>query len=160
MRRRVMLGGLVFALAAMGLVLAGGGAAKSQQEPFKVAFIYPGPHNDQGWSQAHDAGRLAIEKALGSKVQTTYKENVFSNAQVPQIVAGLVREGYQMIFGCSFGMFENGVNGQLYTKYPEVIFEQATGLADQEEPGRVLRRRRGHDLPLGDGRRSCEQEGR
>jgi basic membrane protein A len=128
MRRRVVLGGLVLVLATMGLVLAGGGAAKSEQDPFKVAFIYPGPHNDQGWSQAHDAGRLAIEKALGSQVQTTYKENVFSNAQVPQIVAGLVREGYQMIFGCSFGMFENGVNGQLYNKYPEVIFEQATGL--------------------------------
>ena len=33
-----------------------------------------------------------------------------------------------MIFGCSFGMFENGVNGQLYSKYPDVLFEQATGL--------------------------------
>ena len=33
-----------------------------------------------------------------------------------------------MIFGCSFGMFENGVNGQLYKKYPDVLFEQATGL--------------------------------
>ena len=74
-------------------------------------------------------------------MQTTYKENVFSNASVPQIVAGLVREGYDMIFGCSFGMFENGVNGQLYKKYPDVLFEQATGYADQEEPGGVLRRR-------------------
>ena len=33
-----------------------------------------------------------------------------------------------MIFGCSFGIFENGVNGQLYKKYPDVLFEQATGL--------------------------------
>ena len=32
-----------------------------------------------------------------------------------------------MIVGCSFGMFENGVNGQLYKKYPDVLFEQATG---------------------------------
>ena len=94
---------------------------------FKVAWIYPGPHNDGGWSQAHDAGRLAVEKALGSKVQTTYKENVFSNASVPQIVAGLVRDGYKMIFGTSFGMFELGVNGQLAAKYPNVLFEQATG---------------------------------
>ena len=83
-----------------------------------MAFIYPGPHDDGGWSQSHDRGRLAIEKALGDKVETTYKENIFSNAQVPQVVAGLVREGYDMIFGCSFGMFENGVNGQLYRKYP------------------------------------------
>ena len=121
------------------LVVAGAAAAaltatavtakpgKKQASPFKVAFIYPGPHNDGGWSQAHDAARLYVEKMLGSKVQTTYKENVFSNAQVPQIVAGLVRDGYQMIFGCSFGNFELGVNGQLYKKYPKVLFEQATG---------------------------------
>ena len=127
MRRRVALGGLVLVLATVGLVLAGAGAAKPEQDPYKVAFIYPGPHNDGGWSQAHDRGRLAIEKALGNKVETTYKENVFSNAQVPQIVAGLAREGYDMIFGCSFGMFENGVNGQLYEKYPDILFEQATG---------------------------------
>jgi basic membrane protein A and related proteins len=95
---------------------------------FKVAWIYPGPHNDGGWAQAHDAARLYVERMLGDKVQTTYKENVFSNAQVPQIVAGLVRDGYQMIFGCSFGNFELGVNGQLYQKYPNVLFEQATGL--------------------------------
>ena len=108
MRRKFVLGGLVLALAVTALALAGGGAARSEQEPFKVAFIYPGPHNDGGWSQAHERGRLAVEKALGSKVQTTYKENVFSNAQAPQIVAGLVRDGYDMIFGCTYGMFENG----------------------------------------------------
>ncbi|MEP7224996.1 MAG: BMP family ABC transporter substrate-binding protein [Actinomycetota bacterium] len=127
MRGKFILGGLVLALAVTALALAGGSAARSEQKPFKVAFIYPGPHNDGGWSQAHDTGRLAIEKALGDKVQTTYKENIFSNAQVPQVVAGLVREGSQMIFGCSLGNFEFGVNGLLYKKYPDVLFEQATG---------------------------------
>ena len=138
MRRKYVLAGLVVALAATGLVLAAAWptgspssivvSATPEQEPFKVAWIYPGPHNDGGWAQAHDDGRLYVEKALGSKVQTTYKESIFSNAQVPQVVAGLAREGYQMIFGASFGMFENGVNGQLYKKYPDVLFEQATGL--------------------------------
>lgn len=128
MKRRHAVLGLVVGLAAVTLVLAASVAASSKQSPFKVAFIYPGPHNDGGWSQAHEKGRLAVEKALGNKVETTYKENVFSNAQAPQIVAGLVREGYDMIFGCTYGMFENGVNGQLYKKYPDVLFEQATGL--------------------------------
>src|SRR5438067_5070346 len=32
-----------------------------------------------------------------------------------------------MIFGTSFGEFELGVNGQLWKKYPNVLFEQATG---------------------------------
>jgi basic membrane protein A len=127
MKRKFVLGGLVLTLAVTALALAGGGAARSEQDPFKVAFIYPGPHNDGGWSQSHDRGRLAVEKALGNKVETTYKESIFSNAQVPQVVAGLVREGYDMIFGTSFSMFEHG-NGQLYKKYPDVLFEQATGL--------------------------------
>src|SRR5438067_777712 len=113
-------------LTATSLTVTGGGAAKSQA-PFKVAWIYPGPHNDHGWSQAHDAGRLYVQKMLGSAVQTTYKESIFSNAQVPQVVAGLVRDGYKMIFATSFGMLEFGVNGQLHNKYPNVLFEQATG---------------------------------
>ncbi len=125
-RARLMLAGLLFvvALAVAGTVSAG---TASRAAVYKVAFIYPGPHNDGGWSQAHDAGRLYVQKMLGSKVQTTYKENVFSNASVPQIVAGLVRDGYNMIFATSFGMLEFGVNGQLWQKYPKVLFEQATG---------------------------------
>jgi len=128
--RKVVLGALVVCLAAATAALASLAAAKPAKHAkvFKVAWIYPGPHNDGGWSQAHDAGRLYVEKMLGGKVQTTYKENVFSNASVPQIVAGLVRDGYNMIFGASFGQFELGVNGQLYAKYPKVLFEQATGL--------------------------------
>ena len=127
MRRSYVVSALVLGIAALALALAGGGTAKPQATPYKVAWIYPGPHNDHGWSQAHDAGRLLVQKTLGSKVQTTYKENIFSNAQIPQVVAGLVRDGYKMIFGCSFGNFSNGANGQLYKKYPSVLFEEATG---------------------------------
>lgn len=128
MRKRIAVGLVVLGLgvAALGMTSSVGAKANA---PYKVAWIYPGPHNDGGWSQSHDKGRLLVQKKLGSaKVQTTYKENIFSNAQIPQVVAGLVREGNKMIFGASFGMFENGVNGQLYRKYPDVLFEQATGL--------------------------------
>jgi basic membrane protein A len=127
--RKFVLGALIACLVLAAASVAGLAAAKpgKKQGAFKVAWIYPGPHNDGGWSQAHDAGRLSVQKVLGDKVQTTYKENVFSNASVPQIVAGLVRDGYQMIFATSFGMLELGVNGQLWQKYPKVLFEQATG---------------------------------
>jgi basic membrane protein A and related proteins len=131
MRKTLVWIPLVLGLAAAALAVTGVGSAK-QQAPFKVAWIYPGPHNDHGWSQAHDAGRLYVQKMLGSAVQTTYKENISSNAQVPQVVAGLVRDGYKMIFATSFGMLENGVNGQLYKKYPNVLFEQATGTEIQK----------------------------
>jgi basic membrane protein A and related proteins len=130
-KRKHLLLGVVVLLGVASLALATSVSAK-QTSVFKVAWIYPGPHNDGGWSQAHDAGRLYVQKMLGSKVQTTYKENVFSNASVPQIVAGLVRDGYNMIFATSFGMLEFGVNGQLWKKYPKVLFEQATGIQVQK----------------------------
>jgi basic membrane protein A and related proteins len=124
--KRFAVGTAVLAAVGAALIFAAAGSG-AKSAPFKVAWIYPGPHNDHGWAQAHDAGRLYVEKKLGSRVQTTYKENIFSNAQIPQVVAGLVRDGYKMIFGCSFGNFSNGVNGQLYQKYPDVLFEEATG---------------------------------
>jgi basic membrane protein A len=126
-KKRMAVGTALLAAVGAALVFAAAGSG-AKSAPYKIAWIYPGPHNDQGWSQSHDNGRLYIEKKLGNKVETTYKENIFSNASVPQVVAGLARDGYQMIFGASFGMFENGVNGQLYRKYPDVLFEQATGL--------------------------------
>jgi basic membrane protein A len=129
-KSRRVLAALILTLGTAALVAAGAVTAQSHgkaAKPYKVAWLYPGPYNDGGWSQAHDAGRLYVQKMLGSAVQTTYKDKIFSNAQVPQIVAGLVRDGYNMIIGTSFGMFELGVNGQLWKKYPNVLFEQATG---------------------------------
>jgi basic membrane protein A len=116
------------ALAAIAVALAAGvtaGAAKPHgaQAAFKVAWIYVGPHDDHGWSQAHDQGRLYVQKMLGSKVQTTFKENIAVGPQLQQTVAGLVDQGYKMIFGTSYGFFDK----KLAAKYPDVLFEQATG---------------------------------
>ena len=114
------------AVAAAAALLAVGvtaGAARTKAAPFKVAWIYVGPHNDGGWSQAHDAGRLYVQKALGSKVQTTFKEGIAVGAQLQQTVASLVNQGYKMIFGTSYGYFDK----TLAAKYPNVFFEQATG---------------------------------
>src|SRR5882724_10762105 len=108
--------------ATVSLVAATAGSAK-KSDVFKVAWIYVGPHNDNGWSQAHDNGRLAVQKALGSKVQTTYKENIAPGPQLEQTVASLVQQGYKMIFGTSYGFFDK----KLAAKYPDVLFEQATG---------------------------------
>ena len=104
-------------------VTAGSAKPKTAKAAFKVAWIYVGPHDDHGWSQAHDAGRLYVQKMLGSKVQTTFKENIAVGPQLQQTVAGLVQQGYKMIFGTSYGFFDK----KLAAKYPTVLFEQATG---------------------------------
>jgi basic membrane protein A len=127
MRRKQVLTGLVLVLAAMGLVLAATGSAKPEQDVFKAAWIYVGPHNDGGWSQAHDKGRLAVQKALGSKVKTTYKENVPEGPQVAQVIESLIRDGNKMIFATSFG-FQTAMVAAA-KKHPDVYFEMATGTA-------------------------------
>src|SRR5437667_12314176 len=110
------------ATAALLAATAAAGPAK-QSAAFKVAWIYVGPHNDAGWSQAHDDGRKYVQKMLGSKVQTTFKENIAVGAQLQQTVSSLVNQGYKLIFGTSYGYFDK----KLAAKYPNVLFEQATG---------------------------------
>src|SRR5436189_1955218 len=104
---------------------AGTGSARSKRQSaaFKVAWIYVGPHDDHGWSQAHDKGRLYVQHALGSKVKTTYKQNIAVGAQLQSTVQSLVNQGYKLIFGTSYGFFDK----KLAAKYPSVLFEQATG---------------------------------
>jgi len=125
MRRKHVLTGLVVALAAFGLVVATTGSARSEQSAFKAAWIYVGPHNDGGWSQAHDQGRLAVQKALGSKVKTTYKELVPEGPQTCQVIESLIRDGNKLIFATSFG-FQSCVVSEA-KKHPDVKFEMATG---------------------------------
>jgi basic membrane protein A and related proteins len=130
MRRKSALGALVVALAASGLVLVAAGSAKPEQDTFKAAWIYVGPHNDGGWSQAHDAGRLKVQKALGSKITTTYKENVPEGPQVAQVIESLIRDGNKIIFATSFG-FQTAMVAAA-KKHPDVYFEMATGTAQSK----------------------------
>ena len=109
MKRRFGVAAVVVVLvsaAVMLMVGIGSGSAAKDSSPFKVAWIYVGPHDDHGWSQAHDAGRQYVQKMLGSKVQTTYKENIAVGPQLQQTVASLVRDGYKIIFGTSYGYFD------------------------------------------------------
>ena len=68
-------------------------ACKPADGPLKAAWVYVGPINDGGWTQAHDAGRQAVQEALGDKVVTTYKENVPEGPQVSQVIDDLVKDG-------------------------------------------------------------------
>jgi basic membrane protein A len=121
-----MVSAMILALSAFCVVTAATAIAKTHTV-FKAAWIYVGPHNDAGWSQAHDAGRLFVQKALGGKVQTTFKENVPEGPQVKQVIESLIRDGNQIIFATSFG-FQNAMAEEAKL-HPDVKFEMATGTA-------------------------------
>jgi basic membrane protein A len=93
----------------------------------KAAWVYVGPTNDGGWTQAHDAGRKAAAKELGDSVQTTYKENVPEGPEAKQVMEDLIKDGNQIIFATSFGYGDT--LQELAKKYPDVKFEHATGAA-------------------------------
>jgi basic membrane protein A len=117
---------LITAVAAAGVAASGATASSGgKTAAFKAAWIYVGPHNDGGWSQAHDQGRLYVQKMLGSKVETTYKENVPEGPQVAQVIEQLVRDGNKIIFATSFG-YQDAMAAEA-KKHPDVMFEQATG---------------------------------
>jgi basic membrane protein A len=127
MRRSKLAPAALFVVAgALALVLVGSTSAK-QAASFKAAWVYVGPHNDGGWSQAHDVGRLAVQKALGGKVVTTFKENVPEGPQLGQVLDSLVRDGNKIIFATSFG-FQPAMAAAA-KKYPDVYFEMCTGTA-------------------------------
>lgn len=119
--------GVVVTLAIVALVAVATSTAASgaKTAPIKAAWIYVGPHNDGGWSQAHDRGRLYVQKKLGANVITTYKENVPEGPQAAQVIDSLVRDGNKIIFATSFGYMD--AMAAAAKKYPNVYFEHATG---------------------------------
>lgn len=124
-RRKRVLAAVLVTFGAAALIAASAVNAGRKAGPFKAAWIYVGPHNDGGWSQAHDQGRLFVEKALGSKVQTTFKENIPEGPQLAQVIESLIRDGNKIIFATSFG-YQNAMAAEA-KKHPDVVFEQATG---------------------------------
>jgi basic membrane protein A and related proteins len=108
-------------------VSVGSARTTTKSAAFKAAWIYVGPHNDCGWSQAHDQGRLYVQKQLGSKVKTTFKESVPEGPQVEQVIESLIRDGNKIIFATSFG-YQPSVLKEA-KKHPDVKFEMATGTA-------------------------------
>jgi basic membrane protein A len=125
--RKLALGAILLVVAAFAVVLALGTAPgkANSTDTFKAAWIYVGPHNDGGWSQAHDQGRLYVQSHLGSKVKTTYKENVPEGPQVATVIDQLIRDGNKIIFATSFG-FQPAMAAAA-KKNPDVKFEMATG---------------------------------
>ena len=102
MKRRRFAFALPLVVVALVLALGVSTGSAKQQAAYKAAWIYVGPHDDHGWSQAHDQGRLYVQKQLGSKVKTTFKELVPEGPQTCQVIESLVRDGNKIIFATSF----------------------------------------------------------
>ena len=93
--------------------------------PLKAAFVYVTPLTEAGWVRQHELGRLAVEAALGDRVQTTTVENVAEGADAERVIRDLARQGNQVIFTPSFGYMEPTL--KVAREFPAVKFESITG---------------------------------
>ena len=127
-----------FAWQALLAAIALASAASVAAAPLKVGFVYVGPASDGGWSYQHNLGRLALEHEFGSKIETTYVENVPESADAERVIRQFAAKGYTLIFATSFGYMEPTL--KVAKLFPKVHFEHATGYKTARQHGRPMRR--------------------
>lgn len=95
------------------------------EPPLKIGFLYVGPIGDEGWSYAHDLGRLSLEAHFGTRIETVYRESVPEGAETGPYVEQLLQEGCSVIFGTSFGFMDALYDCSL--RYPKAHFFHCSG---------------------------------
>ena len=96
---------------------------------YNVAFVYVGPHDDGGWSQAHDVGRVYVEENV-EDVHTAYVELVAEGADSEQVTRSLARKGFDVIFTTSFGFMD--ASAIVADEFPDVDIIHISGFMSNE----------------------------
>ena len=101
-----------------------------EEGQYNVAFVYVGPHDDGGWSQAHDVGRLYVEENV-ENVHTAFVELVPEGADAEQVVRSLARKGFDLIFTTSFGFMDG--SEIVANEFPDVDIVHISGFKSNGE---------------------------
>jgi basic membrane protein A len=91
---------------------------------FNVAFVYVGPHDDGGYSQSHDVGRMYVQDNV-KDVHTAYVENVAEGTDSEQVTRSLARKGFNVIFTTSFGFMDS--TELVASEFPNISFIHDSG---------------------------------
>jgi len=94
-------------------------------QPLKVGFVYVAPLTGAGWVRQHEAGRQAVQAAFGSRVKTSFVENVPEGPDAERVIRELAASGHGLIFTPSFGYMEPTL--KVAREFPQVRFESITG---------------------------------
>jgi basic membrane protein A len=95
-----------------------------------VGFVYVGPHDDGGWTQAHDVGRMYVEENVDN-VHTAYVENVAEGADAEQVIRSMARKGFDTIFTTSFGFMDG--SEIVADEFPDVDIIHISGFKSNED---------------------------
>ena len=109
-----------------------GNNEQNEQQPLKIGFIMGGPINDLGWNQAHNEGRLYLDKTMHDKVQTIFAENIPENAESARVMEKMIAQGVKVIFLTTYGYLDSGFS--VASHHPDVIFMQINRLSNKNLP--------------------------
>lgn len=91
---------------------------------FKVAFVYTGIVNDQGWTQAQDQGRRYLQQ-LFPDVETSYMEAVNPGDDAERMLVELAEKGNKVIFATDSSYSEAALKAA--KRYPKTVFMVCSG---------------------------------
>ena len=91
---------------------------------FNVAMVLIGPHNDNGWSQAHYEGLQYVCENVDN-THVAYIENVPEGADSEQVFRSLSRKGFNFIIGTSFGYMDPMAT--VAEEFPDITYLHLTG---------------------------------
>jgi basic membrane protein A and related proteins len=115
--------GVGVALGSLGLP-----TARAAAKQVVMGFIYVGPRDDFGYSQAHFEGKAAIAKQPW--IKAVDQENVPETIAVQKAMESMINlDGAQVVFPTSFGYFDPHIL-KIAPKYPQVTFLHCGGLYD------------------------------
>ncbi|MFT5196572.1 MAG: basic membrane protein A [Cellvibrionaceae bacterium] len=97
---------------------------------YNVGFVYIGPHDDGGWTQAHDFGRQYVQENV-ENAHTAYVELVPEGADAEQVVRSMARKGFDVIFTTSFGYMD--ASELVAEEFPDVDIVHISGFKSNEE---------------------------
>lgn len=100
------------------------GTAIAAEAP-KIVFLYSAPVGDAGWGFAHEKARREVQAQFGSKVQTSFIDNVTDGPDAERVVREVISQGAKMVVGTSFGYMDPMLRTS--KDFPDVRFEHASG---------------------------------
>lgn len=101
----------------------------TEEGMFNAAWVYIGPHDDGGWTQAHDVGRQYVEDNVEG-VHTAYVELVPEGADAEQVIRSLARKGFDIIFTTSFGYMDP--SEIVASEFPDIDIVHISGFKANE----------------------------
>lgn len=90
----------------------------------RAAFLVVRDVHDSGWNEAHGNGANYLAEQMPC-AEVTVLTDVIDDQTSEGVMRDLAEDGYDLIFGTSFGYLE--FMSRVAPEYPDVVFEHATG---------------------------------